>query len=164
MLEHGSLDSGRSFDRAIKILPADLSSKIAAGEVVERPASVVKEFVENSLDAGALEIAVEITRGGIESIRVVDSGTGIPADQVELAVQRFATSKVSSAADLDAIATLGFRGEALPSIAAVSAFTIVTRTPSDEQGTRLEVVEGKTVNLGSGGFGSRDLGICSSSL
>jgi DNA mismatch repair protein MutL len=137
----------RSPVRQIKVLPSELASKIAAGEVVERPASVVKELVENSLDAGALEVSVEVSRGGMESIRVSDNGTGIPPDQVELAVQRFATSKVTSSTDLEAIATLGFRGEALPSIGAVSEFTIVTRTGSDDTGTRLEVLEGESVRL-----------------
>ncbi len=136
-----------SSGRQIKVLPAELASKIAAGEVVERPASVVKELVENSLDAGALEITVEVARGGMESIRVSDNGTGIPPDEVELAVQRFATSKVTSSNDLDSISTLGFRGEALPSIAAVSEFTIVTQTGADDAGTRLEVVEGETARL-----------------
>ena len=134
-------------NRQIKVLPAELASKIAAGEVVERPASVVKELVENSLDAGALEVTVEVVRGGMESIRVSDNGTGIPPDQVELAVRRFATSKVTSSNDLDSISTLGFRGEALPSIAAVSEFTIVTQTGTDDVGTRLEVVEGETRRL-----------------
>ncbi len=147
MIERSTPSAPRESGRQIKVLPAELASKIAAGEVVERPASVVKELVENSLDAGALEITVEVSRGGKESIRVSDNGTGISPDQVELAVQRFATSKVTSSTDLDSISTLGFRGEALPSIAAVSEFTIVTRTGTDDTGTRLEVVEGETVRL-----------------
>ena len=114
----------------IRVLDSDVSSKIAVGEVIERPASVVKELVENSLDAGATEISVEVLGGGTESIRVADNGAGIPADEVELAFQRYATSKVSVVQDLGSISTLGFRGEALPSIAAVSRLSLVTRPAS----------------------------------
>lgn len=127
----------------IRMLSDKVSSMIAAGEVVERPASVVKELVENALDAGASEISVEIRGGGVEQIRVADNGIGIPHDEVELAFQRFATSKLSDASDLDAIPTLGFRGEALPSIASVARVSVVTRHIDDEAGTRLEVDEGR---------------------
>ena len=126
----------------IRMLSDKVSSMIAAGEVVERPASVVKELVENALDAGATEISVEIRGGGVEQIRVADNGCGIPHDEVEIAFQRFATSKLSDASDLDAIPTLGFRGEALPSIASVARVSVVTRHIDEESGTRLEVDEG----------------------
>lgn len=130
----------------IRLLRPDVSAKIAAGEVIERPASAVKELLENSLDAGATRISVEVRGGGSELIRVSDNGVGIPSEEVGLAFQRFATSKVSSAEDLDGIATLGFRGEALPSIAAVSRVTLVTRNELESIGTRFEVHDGETVN------------------
>ena len=126
----------------IRMLSDKVSSMIAAGEVVERPASVVKELVENALDAGASEISVEIRGGGVERIRVADNGIGIPHDEVEIAFQRFATSKLSDASDLDAIPTLGFRGEALPSIASVARLSVVTRHIDEESGTRLDLDEG----------------------
>ncbi|HHZ61823.1 MAG TPA: DNA mismatch repair endonuclease MutL, partial [Dehalococcoidia bacterium] len=129
----------------IRLLRPDVSSKIAAGEVIERPASAVKELIENSLDAGATRISVEVRGGGSELIRISDNGVGIPANEVELAFQRFATSKVSSVEDLDGIKTLGFRGEALPSISAVSRVTLVTRYERESEGTRFEVHDGETV-------------------
>jgi len=130
---------------AIHVLPDDVAAKIAAGEVVERPASVVKELVENALDAGATEIKVEIREGGRRLIRVIDNGHGIPAGQVELAFQRHATSKLRTAEDLEHIATLGFRGEALPSIAAVSHVTMVTRAVDETVGTLLRLSGGEIV-------------------
>ena len=126
----------------IRLLTPEVSSMIAAGEVIERPASAVKELVENSIDAGATRISVEIGGGGVELIRVADNGRGIAFDEMEVAFQRFATSKVADAADLDAIGTLGFRGEALPSIGAVAAVTLVSRAHGEEAGGRLNVVEG----------------------
>lgn len=124
-------------------LPRDVSSKIAAGEIIERPASVVKELVENSLDARSTKVSLEIRSGGIEYIRVADDGTGIPAREVELAFHRFATSKLSNVEDLESVSTLGFRGEALPSIAAVSSVSFVTRTEDSDGGMLVEVTDGK---------------------
>jgi len=129
----------------IRLLPPEVAGKIAAGEVVERPASVVKELVENSLDAGATEIHVEIREGGRRLIRVADNGAGIPADEVELAFARHATSKLTDVDDLNHIATLGFRGEALASIAAVSQVTVLTRPRGQSVGRYLRVEGGHVV-------------------
>ena len=119
---------------AIKVLPPELAGKIAAGEVIERPASAVKELVENSLDAGASRITVQIKGGGVELLRVTDDGEGIVPSEIETAFYRHATSKLQSQEQLDAIATLGFRGEALPSIAAVSRLAVTTRVAQAESG------------------------------
>jgi len=127
----------------IRILPEIVVNKIAAGEVVERPASVVKELVENSVDAGAGLIQVSVESGGKRLIRVVDDGCGMSHDDALLAFERHATSKIHSAEDIFRIATLGFRGEALPSMAAVSRLVLETRHASERSGTRLEIAGGK---------------------
>ncbi len=127
----------------IKILPEVLSNKIAAGEVVERPASVVKELVENAIDAQSTKVVVEIKKGGRTLIRVSDNGIGMYRDDALLSIERYATSKIHEEKDLFSIATLGFRGEALPSIASVSEMEIVTRPASSEAGTRITVSGGK---------------------
>jgi DNA mismatch repair protein MutL len=115
--------------RRIRVLPSEVAEQIAAGEVVERPVSAVRELIDNALDAGATDIGIELLGGGLELIRVADNGHGISADQVELALARHATSKIGSIQDLYALRTLGFRGEALPSIAAVAEVSLATRTP-----------------------------------
>ncbi len=131
----------------IRILPENVANKIAAGEVVERPASVVKELLENSLDAGAKSVRVEVESGGKRLIRITDDGSGMPHDDALLAFERHATSKLRNADDLLSISTLGFRGEALPSIAAVSRLTLETRAAEEEQGTRLEFAGGKLLSV-----------------
>ena len=125
----------------IQILPEHISQAIAAGEVIERPASVVKELIENAIDAGGTEVIVELEAGGLQRIRVCDNGEGMDYEDVPLALQRYATSKIRSVEDLYAIHTLGFRGEALPSIASVSQMTIKTRVSHSVSGTQV-VCEG----------------------
>ena len=124
---------------SIKILTPDMVSKIAAGEVIERPASVVKELIENSLDAKASQISVEIQGGGVRSIKVVDNGLGIPATEAELAFCRYATSKIADLTDLENISSLGFRGEALPSIAAVAEIEFSTKSSLEDVGSCLHL-------------------------
>ena len=135
----------------IRVLSPELATRIAAGEVVERPASVAKELVENSLDAGASQVLVEIAAGGVAQLRVVDDGQGIPAAEVELAFHRHATSKLENHEQLEAVATLGFRGEALPSIAAVTRLSMTTRTRQAEAGYRVELRWGELVRSGPHG-------------
>src|SRR6478736_5281192 len=137
----------------VRLLPEQVANQIAAGEVVERPASVVKELVENSLDAGATRITVEIQAGGRSFVRVTDDGFGMSRDDALLCLERHATSKIRRAEDLAAIATMGFRGEALPSIASVSRFTLTTRerAESSPEGTQIIVNGGKIVEVKAAG-------------
>jgi DNA mismatch repair protein MutL len=135
----------------IRLLPEILASQVAAGEVIERPASVVKELVENSIDAGARKIEVSVRRGGTSMVRVVDDGCGMDRDDALLSLERHATSKIRTSADLAAIATLGFRGEALPSIASVSRFRLTTREPEAVAGTEIIVSGGKIETVRDGG-------------
>ncbi|MFO0702025.1 MAG: DNA mismatch repair endonuclease MutL [Nitrospira sp.] len=131
----------------VRVLPEDVIGRIAAGEVVERPAAVVKELLENSLDAGSRSISVEVKDGGLSLIRVTDDGEGMSRPDAICAFQRHATSKLRSDTDLWSIRTMGFRGEALPSIAAVAHVRLLTATGSDEVGTKLEVVGGLVGNM-----------------
>ena len=132
--------------RDIQVLPAHVADLIAAGEVVERPASVVKELVENAVDAGAQAVTVEIQRGGMAMIRVTDDGRGIPADQCQTAFLRHATSKLRTPQDLAAIGTLGFRGEALAAIAAVARVELLTRPAGAQLGTALTIEGGEVLS------------------
>ena len=135
----------------IHVLDDTTINKIAAGEVVERPASVVKELVENAMDAGATAIEIEIMGGGVSFIRVTDNGHGMTREDAETAILRHATSKISSVSDLQTVATLGFRGEALPTIASVSRFSLLTRRGTDDLGTRVDILGGKPPEIEDAG-------------
>src|SRR6476659_5851713 len=137
----------------IRLLPEQVANQIAAGEVVERPASVVKELVEHALDAQALRISVDIQAGGRSLVRVSDDGVGMSRDDALLCLERHATSKIQRAEDLAAIATMGFRGEALPSIASVSRFTLTTRErdSTSPEGTQIIINGGKMLEVRAAG-------------
>ncbi len=132
-------------------LSAQTSDKIAAGEVVDRPVSIVKELFENSIDADSSSIVVEIKNGGKTYIRVTDDGIGIPGSEAELAFKRHATSKLSDISDFDTLETLGFRGEALASIAAVSRTELITKTEGEKAGTYLSIEGGVTAEISERG-------------
>ncbi|WP_033171056.1 DNA mismatch repair endonuclease MutL [Selenomonas sp. ND2010] len=137
----------------IHVLDDNTINKIAAGEVVERPASVIKELIENAMDAGANRIEVEIMAGGTSFMRVTDNGMGMSMEDAKLAILRHATSKIREVGDLNTIGTLGFRGEALPTIASVSRFTMLTRQKGDDLGTRVDISGGKTPDIIETGCG-----------
>src|SRR5947208_12647002 len=131
----------------INRLPPELANQIAAGEVVERPASVIKELVENAIDAGARRLAIHVELGGKKQVRVEDDGEGMEPEDARLAIERHATSKIRRAEDLAAIVTMGFRGEALPSIASVSHFVLRTRARGQQSGTEIRVNGGAIASI-----------------
>ena len=131
----------------MRVLPLHVANKIAAGEVVERPASVVKELLENSIDAGARKIAISIDQGGRKLIAVQDDGCGMTREDAALSLERQATSKIRDVDDIENIDTLGFRGEAIPSIASVSRFTLATRRRESDEGTLVQVDAGNLTGV-----------------
>src|SRR5205807_9200263 len=148
------LNASRESQKVAKIirLPSDLANQIAAGEVVERPASVVKELVENAIDAGARRLAIHVELGGKKQVRVEDDGDGMEPDDARLALERHATTKIHRSDDLAAIRTMGFRGEALPSIASVSHFVLRSRARGQQSGTEIRVnggMVGSVVEIGA---------------
>ncbi len=166
---HAPSEPGRSFRMGrIHVLSEHVANKIAAGEVVERPASVVKELIENSLDAGATRVRIEVEAGGRKLIQVTDNGCGMVRDDALLAFERHATSKLKNDDDLLSISTLGFRGEALPSIAAVSRLRLETREASEASGTVVEIAGGRILTVEEAGLpaGNFDpaFATCSSTL
>src|SRR5574344_202059 len=140
-----------SRDGHIRVLPLHVANKIAAGEVVERPASVVKELVENAIDAGATAIRISITQGGRKLVSVQDDGCGMTRDDAALSLERQATSKILDVNDIEEIDTLGFRGEAIPSIASVSRFSLTTRRHNSDEGTFLQVNAGTLAEIRAAG-------------
>lgn len=146
-MDNTAATTGAASSREVKTLPSDVANKIAAGEVVERPVSVVKELVENAIDAGATRVTIEVEGGGRRLLRVSDDGCGMNRTDAELAVQRHATSKIRTVDDIDAIGTLGFRGEALPSIASVAHFELLTSTLDARAGTRITIDGGHNITI-----------------
>ena len=138
-------------NKPIQMLPDHVINKIAAGEVIERPASVIKELMENAIDAGATQVDVEIVRGGMQLMAISDNGSGMDRDNALLAIERHATSKIRTAEEVEAVATLGFRGEALSSISAVSRFTLITRPADQVSGTEIRVAGGKLQDVADAG-------------
>ena len=132
---------------AIRILSDRVANQIAAGEVVERPAAVIKELLENSIDAGARKIEIEFRNGGKSYLRVEDDGTGMSQDQALLCLERHATSKIRKASDLNEVQTFGFRGEAIPSISSVSRFTMRTRCQGNSEGNEILINGGKMIHV-----------------
>ena len=135
----------------INVLDQQVANLIAAGEVVERPASAIKELLENSIDAGATKITVETKNGGVSLMRISDNGCGMSREDALMCIRRHATSKIKNASDLDGIATLGFRGEALAAICSVSKMRIMTRTPDSEMGTVITCCAGNVQNVEESG-------------